>query len=646
MTHIRTFALLFGALAWSSFACDVDTGARSPVTFRLPTALALPFLDVPWPSDLLLRRDGEGAVVGIDLRAVPNPSGVLVLEDYLALFQSVKGYSASQTMYFRVEAGVDASTLPSAEGSLASGASMFLVEVDAPTVRHPIETAVYPDATGFLPAGSVAVRPVLGSVLKGRVALVVTSDARDAASARLGPSPDMRALLACDEGVVEKDDGGTVDCAPYRTLREALGLEIDDTALIQMFTVQDSTGELIRAADVVRSLPRPTIEVTAKLGAYDLYDAYTGIIEMRIFQRGVPPFAAFDGVTGSIGFDDDGTLHVERTEQVAFVLTVPRMATPVGGFPIVIYAHGTGGDLESGLGNGPRIEAHQLARAGAAMIAVSEPLHLGRTGFEAGSEEVLTFNFLNPVAGRDNWRESALEKMEIASAIPELAVPWSLTESESVTFDANRIGFLGHSQGGNVGGLFAAVDRRVSGVFLSGAGGGFGTAVVEKTEPYDISQVLRTVLSLENNEPIDRFHPVIALLQLWIDPADPISYGHVWRALDGDRPHLVATSGLLDDFTPKSTHAGLAGAFALPVVEPAAEEWPILSLLGIARGPIDTAHGNLTTSSGRTVTGAVLQYPVDGHFAIFRNAHAQDAYRQFFFTLFTHTAPEARTWMP
>jgi hypothetical protein len=643
MTPIRNSVSSLAVLALSVVACDVDTGERSPVSFTVPGETALPFLDVPWPSDVLLRRDASGATTGIDLRAVPNPSGVLVLEDYLALFQSAKGYSASPTMYFRVATGVDPSTLPTPEGSLESNAAMFLVDVDAPDVRHPVELSTYAEGTDFLPPGTVAVRPVLGSVLEGQVALVVTSAVRDAASVRLGPSADMRALLTCEPLAVDKV---AVDCAPYRDLRVALGLEVDDTALVQLFTVQDATGELLRAADAVRALPRPAIEVTAPRGEYQLYDAYTGTIEMRIFQRGLPPFAAFDGVTGSIGFDDDGSLHVSRTEQVEFVLTVPHMETPADGFPVVIYAHGTGGDLESGLGNGPRFEAHQLARAGVAMIAVSEPLHFGRTGFEAGSEEVLTFNFLNPVAGRDNWRESALEKMEIVSALRNLAVPWSLTGGESVTFDATRVGFLGHSQGGNVGGLFAAIDRRVDGVFLSGAGGGFGTAVVEKTEPYDISQVLRTVLSLDADEPIDRFHPVIALLQLWIDPADPISYGHVWRALDDERPHLVATSGLQDDFTPKSTHAGLAGAFALPVVEPASEEWPILSLLRITRGPVDHAVGNLQTSSGRSVTGAVLQYPDDGHFAIFQNAHGQDAYRQFFFTLFSEGAPEARTWMP
>ena len=126
---------------------------------------------------------------------------------------------------------------------------------------------------------------------------------------------------------------------------------------------------------------------------------------------------------------------------------------------------------------------------------------------------------------------------------------------------------------------------------------------------------------------VDRFHPVPNLLQIFIEPSEPLNYGRLWRERrDLPTPHLVATSGLLDPYTPKRTHWGLAGAFGLPVVEPAAEEVEILRLLDVdpSAGP---AVGNLSSGGDQPLTAGLLQYADDGHFAVFSNPDAQEAYR-------------------
>jgi len=43
----------------------------------------------------------------------------------------------------------------------------------------------------------------------------------------------------------------------------------------------------------------------------------------------------------------DGAAIVQRTEHMRFALTVPSGPTPLTGWPICIYAHGTGGDYQS-----------------------------------------------------------------------------------------------------------------------------------------------------------------------------------------------------------------------------------------------------------------------------------------------------------
>lgn len=617
-------ALVF-ALVFVSLACGCDlVGEPRPVTMVVPRGARQAFLDTPFPSDLLLRPEG-----GIDLTAFPNPYDGETLEEYLGLFQTAPGFSSSGALYFHVEGGVDASSLPQTPAaSMASDATMFLVELAHPERRIPIEHQRYDEATSFLPAGSVAVLPLLGAVVDEPAALVVTKRARHASSAPLGPSSDMRALLTC-----APLEGATADCRPYQELITRLGLTADDVALVQLFTPYEATGELQAAFDALLEEEAPVVKDLVRTDEeHAEFTVYQGVVELAQFQAGAPPFDRFDGVTGGFVIAD-GVPVPQRTEDVAFVLTVPKGAPPDSGWPVVVYSHGTGGDLRSGIGDNPRFEAHQLARAGSAMLATSEPLHLGRAGFSAGSEELGTFNFLNPLAGRDNWRQSALEKAQLVSAVANLVVPAAVSGFKTLYFDEDNVSYFGHSQGGIVGSIFVGVEHRIRGAFLSGAGAGFAPSLIEKVEPVRLEVVVRTLLGLPDDEVIDRFHPIPTLLQIWIEPSEPLNYGRLWRERsDRPTPHLVATSGLLDPYTPKRTHWGLAGGFGLPLIEPVSEPVEIVDLLaiGTASGP---AAGNLVDGRGQPLTAGLLQYPDDGHFAVFSNPDAQEAYRLFFETV-------------
>ena len=601
-----------------------------PVQFQVPRGGFPDFLDTPWPSDLLLRRTGDAS--RLDLGAFPNPSGVAFLEDYVAVIQNAPGYSSSGPLYFRVEGGVSPDTLPSdAFASTADDASMFLVALDAPSTKIPIRWRYYAAGTSFLPAGTVAAAPVLGYVVPGPAALVVTRFVQHANGRRLGPSVDMLALLKCGE--IENVEVQP-DCAPYATLLNALELDAEDVALMQIFTPFDATIGLRKAFEFLRSQAPPEPMVTERVpgGLYDLYTQYRGEVALAQFQAGTPPFTTNDGVTGAFVFDDDGVPIVQRSEQVRFVLTVPAGPMPENGWPIAINGHGTGGDLSTGLGMDDSAEAYQLAAAGWAMLAISEPLHATREGHRAGEEEILTFNFLNPMAGRDNWRQSALEKVQLVSMMTNLKVGAALTGDSEIRFDVERIGYFGHSQGAITGSLFLGVEDRIGGAFLSGAGGGFATSLVDKTMPVNIGEVLRTFLQMPAEEPLDVFHPVLALLQTWIEPAEPMNYGALWRHRD-DRytPHLLMTSGLQDEYTPPATHAGFAGAFELPPIvgEPSVEVLDLKALTPIPLGSV----GNLQSASGEILSAGVLQFPDDGHFAVYRNPAAKRAFRLFFDTL-------------
>lgn len=611
-------------------AAGCGPGEQRPVTFEVPRGGFPDFLDTPWPSDLL-RRDVDGAP-GLDLRAFPNPFNSSALDDYVEIIQHAPGFSTSGTLYFHVEGGVDPASLPaSARASVADDATLFLVELTHPERRVPLTWRYYEEGTSFLPPGTVAVAPLLGAIVRGPAALVVTSGARHASGLPLGPSADLRALMTCAplEGVDPQPD-----CARYQGLAEALGRGVDELALLQVFTPYDATSALEKAFFALRAAPPPVVrdvQLTSR-GEY-IYDVYEGVVELAQFQAGTPPFSGYDGESGGFVLDDDGAPVIQRIEDVRFVLTVPTGAIPEAGWPLAINGHGTGGSLYTGIGEGPTAEAHQLASAGWASISISEPLHRTRAGFVEGEEEINTFNFLNPLAGRDNWRQSALEKVQLVSLAGALSFSPVLTGGVPVRFDASKVGYFGHSQGGITGALFVGVEDRIQGAFLSGAGAGFSISLVEKTEPVNIGEVLKTFLLMPADEPMDELHPVLALMQTWIEPSEPLNYGALWRhRADRRTPHLVATSGLRDQYTPPSTHAGLAGAFGLPIVGQVADELEVLALQGVVPMPAGVS-GNLRSDRGEPLTAGLLQYPDDGHFAVYYNRDAQDAFRGFFETL-------------
>ena len=374
------------------------------------------------------------------------------------------------------------------------------------------------------------------------------------------------------------------------------------------------------------------------------YLVFDGTIDIAVFQAGEAPYDSADGVTGGFVFDDAGKPVIQLEEPVPFVLTVPRGAAPGAGWPIVVMGHGTGGDLESGLGSSENAEAVRIAAAGSAMFAISEPLHRTRFGYRSGQEDTATFNFFNPLAGRDNWRQSALEKVQQVTAMATLRV----TGADDVEhhFDEDNISYFGHSQGGIVGALFLGVEDRITGAMLSGAGGGLAASIVEKTDPIVIADVLKLVLSIPDEEEVDTFHPVPALLQTFVDPADPLNYGQLWRHRSGRRtPHLLVTSGLVDTFTPPRNHGGLAAAFGVPLAAPVAFAWPVLSILGV-KDVGTVVDGDLRTDDDEPLTAAMLQYPDDGHFAVFENPGARAVFTEFFASLVRDGVPIVHTTQP
>jgi hypothetical protein len=402
-----------------------------------------------------------------------------------------------------------------------------------------------------------------------------------------------------------------------------------------VFTTRDPVSALQRAADDLDARGPARVRSLAPgrdADAHALFRVYEGLVELDQFQRGTPPYESYG--SGGLVLDAQGQPVVQRVEAVPFALTVPRRPAPAGGWPVAMVAHGTGGWWRGFIGDREGDEATFLSRAGWAALSVSQPLHRDREGYRSGLEELNTFNFINPVAGVAVWQQSALESVALARLLR--AGELRLDGGERLPLDGTRIGLFGHSQGGLSGALALGVDRHVDVAVLSGAGGGFAFSLLEKTSPSAPAAAIRLLLGMEDDAPLDVFHPVLALLQLLAEPAEPLNLvpriyrQGPWRIA----PSVLITSGYIDTYTPVSNHAPLGLAMGVPLVEPVVR-WPApYDLVQAAAVPVpvvDNLHrGGQPATAGLAQFSAL--YPGDGHFVVFDNARATQTVRRFFET--------------
>lgn len=593
------------------------------------------FFALPFPTDL--RRDG----VGLLLDGFPNPKASALLDTYLAaLHDAVPAFGAASALYVGFSGAIDPASLPAGPAeTLAAGSPVQLVDLGdlgrlgggAPDPagagdRVPLLTRWSAEATLFLPARTLALLPVPGWPLRPRhtYALVVRGALRDAAGRPVVADAAMRRAL----GLWEATPGAQAAIAataPFVAWARAAGLPLDDVALASVFTVQDSSGPMRAVRAAVHATAAPAAQALRFVRTRSATHVFAGTFDVPAFQRGAPPYLSKGG---DFAFSTAGVPAVQRTEQVRFALTVPRGPAPAGGFPLLLYAHGTGGSYLSCSDEGL---ADLFAASGIATLGMDQVLHGPRNpACDEASPAYGTcvgtayFNFLNPWAGRDNGRQGGADLFQLARLAHGLAVPAALhPQGLAAALDPSRLVFLGHSQGGLTGAPFAAAEPELKAAILSGTGGVLALTILQRKDPLDFKALAEQLLGISGLEALEPFHPVLALVQTFIEPADPISYArHLQREpLGGGARDLLLFEGLLDPYTPAETSEALGAAALVDLGAPAAHQGAAFLLRGLSVRPLPLA-GNVALPGGAR-TGALLQFPSRGHFAIFEDAAAR-----------------------
>jgi fermentation-respiration switch protein FrsA (DUF1100 family) len=343
------------------------------------------------------------------------------------------------------------------------------------------------------------------------------------------------------------------------------------------------------------------------------------------FQAGTLPYETpADG--GAIQWDGSGDPVAQGTSAVCFALTIPKTTMPSGGWPLVIHAHGTGGSFEDGINSGI---AGALATTSTPMATLTYDGigHGERRGSSTRSPDSLVFNVINPRAARDNHRQGAVDVIQ-ALRIAQVA-PFAVTGiTGSISFDAARTYFFGHSQGSNVGIPGVAVSPDAQAAIFSGAGSNLTKGILTKTSPVNAKAGLELLLgdSLGGGE------PVMVLWQTFFDGIDPLNFD---RLLVTAPPpgvpskHVFMTWSATDTFAPKDTLTATAQVMGLLQAEPVIE-----SIAPVDSRPVTNDR---TGGDGVARTAAVFQYDTDGsydgHFVSTQNPAAVADWKAFLTSL-------------
>jgi predicted esterase len=442
--------------------------------------------------------------------------------------------------------------------------------------------------------------------------------------------------------------------APLRAWITDKKIDGASIAAAAVFTTEKVEEPLVRMREAVRAAPAPVIKgfvhcgdpgVTSpcddgKTGKDHLrgcigapaagFDEYQGTVAIPIFQKGTPPYdQPSDG--GGIEFEASGAAKVQRTEDVCFALTLPKGTAPAAGWPVVVYSHGTGGSYRSFIDQ--RLAAEFAggdvgsgAAAPMAMLGYDGNLHGPRKGTSTRTVDELVYNFQNPLAARDNAGQAAADLFAIARAVENFS-------AGGIKLDPTKVGLYGHSQGGNAAANAVGREPVYGAVVLSGTGGTLILSLLHKMQPVNIAGIIPLVLG---ELTVDDTHPVLNLLQMYLDRADSVNFG---RRIFADPPmgipprHALQIFGTDDTYSPVETQRTFAQAAGFDIVGPVVDVEDLRAIAEMRKAPAIAApaHGNYTSSTGAQVTAVQAQYKpagYDGHFVSTEQSSARRAVRQ------------------
>ena len=618
---------------WAGERCGGDV-SEVRAYFDVPRGVPADgdFYRLPFPNDA--RR----TATGLDLGNHPHPGTALsvdVIDRYLrASEEDLRGFSTNPAIYFRFSRPYDWASL---DGAL----ELVDITPGSPTYGQPSGLAWLTTAgmiTKYICPNWMAMRTPHGAPLRpGTTYAAILSTAvrpEPSSGTAFARAPDFAAVLAPTAPADTALAGAYTAYAPLRDYLADIARDPATLLTAAVFTTQPVEDIAQRLREVIRAAAAPTLsDVTVcAAGVTSPCDDGTpqracvaegpdfvevhGRIALPIFQQGTAPYEnPEDG--GGIARDASGAPTVARTENVCFALTIPKAPMPIGGWPLMLYAHGTGGSFRGAASDLATDVSSASSSVRAATLAIDLPEHGARRGASTRAPQELFYNFANPRAARDNVMQGAADLYSLVYFASSYAADAMRSPTgEALDFDASRIVLFAHSQGATHASLMLPWESELAAVVLSGNGGDLTQSLLTKTQPVNIARVLPLALldfdgtgALSGGE----WHPVLGLFQQYFDSVDPVNYARrfAYEPPTGDLGrHLFMTYGPGDTYSTEATMQSLSRAAGFPIVR------PVLVDFGLAQ--VDAPLSANRTVGTSTRTQGLRQYTPedgeDGHF--------------------------------
>jgi hypothetical protein len=343
--------------------------------------------------------------------------------------------------------------------------------------------------------------------------------------------------------------------------------------------------------------------------------------------------SATPGQLGSFERDQDGAPVVKGYDEVPFLLALPAGLESYEDVPVLVFQHGLGEAKTAVLAL-----ANTMAARGFASISIDIPFHGGRYpdgrdmrhnyGGGEGPDGLTDatgilpaasfFNLLgDPAAGvapldprvqGDSFRQAAIDVIMLARLVTDGDLG-AIGEEEpalaGLGFRADRVVYASESFGGFIGVLALAFEPRYQAGFLTVAGGGLLSDLLENSPTYAgfFMPVLNGAFDVapsdvEPNYAPAHSHWAYLTLGLLLGQADPLSYAGM---LPDKGVHVILPSAFSDESVPNQSSEALAVALGL--------SWAAAP--GAVSGPryvsaADLPVAELPLSGNREVKGAPL----------------------------------------
>ena len=615
------------------------------------------FFRLPFPNDI--RR----TETGVNLDGFPDPGvrflGGDVLGSYLRTLRgSNEGFSTNPTIYFRFSSAPKFDTIRGGPGG-----SLRIVNITPTSPSFGRGASITWNATNgrskFICHNYVAIHPSFRSPLEpnSTYAVYLTDAVLNDNEDRLVQDADFAAVIGSSAPTEPELLDGWNKYAPLRAFLAAEGTATSSIMGAVVFTTMDPIAQARALRPAVRELPTPALAslrpCSTAAGASDddrcsaVQGDFTELhatVAAPIFQAGTRPY--FEEAQGGDVEIAAGKAIVQGSEQLRLSLTIPSGEMPADGWPVVLYAHGTGGSFRSGIDDGTAGRMSSIIVDGqpvkAALIGYDGVQHGPRRGPSERDPATLFFNFANPKAARGNTLQGAADLHLLTYLAENIAVDAAASPTgQAIAFNPAKIFLFGHSQGASVASLFAALEPNVKSAIFSGLGGSLILSLLNKTQPVDIARGVRIALSgsLTNTSSVNELNPVLSILQWYTDPVDPVNFAPLLyrRIPEGRNPlHVLQTLGQGDSFTPEPCMKAFAESAGLPQGTPAG-----YTLADFAETAFPVSR-NKQSSLSVPVTALMIPYLADGfdgHFVAQRNASAQRQCQEFIGTSITAGVP-------